>query len=87
MTRLSNKINGIRALRLVLYRHPEGVKTENILRELDLQVDRVRDRTNVWRWLREIEAHHDGNGIWSLRPSAEEVEYARAVLACVSITD
>ena len=82
MTRQDTKFKGLRALRLLLYRNPEGLKMEDILRQMDLQVDRVRDRTNIWRWLREIGAQrNEVYGVWVLHPSADEIEYAEAVMA------
>jgi len=75
MTRQSTKFKGLRALRLMLYQHPEGVKTEDIVRETGIH------RATAWRWLIELGAtNNDVYGTWMLRPSPEEVEYARAVL-------
>ncbi len=77
MTRQSTKFKGQRALRLYLYQHPQGVKMEDIVREVGA------DRTTTWRWLREIGAHQNETyGTWALRPSPDEIEYARAVLEC-----
>jgi hypothetical protein len=76
MTHQSTKFKGQRALRLLLYQHPAGIKTEDIVRELNIH------RVTAWRWLIEIGAtNNEIYGTWILRPSADEIEYARAVLA------
>jgi DNA-binding IclR family transcriptional regulator len=78
MTRQSTKFKGQRALRLLLYQNPDGVRTEDIVRELDIH------RATAWRWLVELGAtNNDLYGTWMLRPSADEIEYARAVLTCI----
>ena len=76
MTRQSTKFKGMRALRLLLYQHPEGVKTEDLVRELGIH------RATAWRWLVELGAtNNEAYGTWILRPGPDEIEYARAVLA------
>lgn len=68
------KIDSLTHIRTQLFAHPEGYPISDLVTETGLHI------ATVSRQLEELGAHRLSRGVYTLTPTLEDIELARAVL-------